>query len=787
MGAHRKMSISLPHRVAGALIRLYVLLVLAVLFVHAGTPADAEQRAAHTRQAGLVNSPSGTESNSNLLTTADWRAIRTEYERNQNLVVPERDGHLARNSAQQWTTRFDGRGFVVTPESGNWSWGLSLQSFGPSGEQRTAENPVAVSAENDRLTYTWGEGVEEWFHNGPSGLEHGFTLRKSLSPDSGHLRFVLNVEGGLTPRATGSGLGVEFLDAASGAAVLRYDGLKVWDSRGTVLQASLKTAGNRIILDVNAQDAVYPITIDPIAQQAYLKASDAGADEYFGAVVAISGDTVVVGAPGKDVLVGSNKRTDAGVVYVFVRNGSSWMQQAVLQSQTPTTWGYFGWGVDIDGDTIVVGEEVADYAYVFVRNGGVWTQQARLRGHNTQSSDSFGTRVAISGDVIVVGALGEDSSSTGVNGANNNSARDSGAAYVFRRSGTTWTQEAFLKPSNTATDMQFGTSVDISGDLIAVSAPFESTVAYDSGAAYLFRYQNGSWTPHAKVKASNVGAGDWFGICLSLDGNTLVVGAPFESSNATGVNGNQSNNSATYSGAAYVFTVTGEGATQDAYLKASNTGKDDMFGLSVAVRGNRIAVGAPEEDGSSPGINGANNNSLSESGAVYLFTRVADNTWTGPEYIKPSNPGFDDIFGNAVALSDSLLLVGAQYEESGSSNPGDNSAYRAGAAYVFDLPLPPFQGIFDNPEIVSEDRRNRVVSRVEIRMEVVSTSDYAYPNIRASVNTNSDGHAVVPGSNIIQCGAVEAHETKICTGTFLLDWDRRHPLDMSSLQFEILP
>src|SRR5690606_25414278 len=129
----------------------------------------------------------------------------------------------------------------------------------------------------------------------------------------------------------------------------------------------------------------------------------------------------------------------------------------------------------------------------------------------------------------------------------------------------------------------------------------------------------------------------------------------------------------------------------------------------------------------------------------------------------------------------------APLESSANTNQNNNSATYAGAAYVFDLPLPAFEGIFDNPEVVSEERRNRVVSRIELRVDVVSSSDFAYPDVQATVDIESPGHQVVPGSNTIQCGAVEAHETKTCTGTFLLDWDRRYPLDVASLEYEILP
>src|ERR1043166_7123941 len=161
----------------------------------------------------------------------------------------------------------------------------------------------------------------------------------------------------------------------------------------------------------------------PIAQKAYLKASNTDKDDDFGVAVAISGDTLVIGAPGED------------------SNGSSESDNSYSSSGA---------------------------AYVFVRDAnGVWSQQAYLKASNADPLDDFGAEVAISGDTIVVGASGEDSNATAVNGdETNNGASGSGAAYVFVRNGTAWTQQAYLKPSNTEADDRFGSEVAISGDTI---------------------------------------------------------------------------------------------------------------------------------------------------------------------------------------------------------------------------------------------------------------------------------------------------------------------------------
>lgn len=325
-------------------------------------------------------------------------------------------------------------------------------------------------------------------------------------------------------------------------------------------------------------------------QEAHLKASNADFYDSFGTSVAISGDTIVVGAIGEDSNATSvngdqsdNSVSGAGAAYVFVRNGTTWVQQAYLKTSNTAKSNFFGSSVAISGDTIVVGNEPYCSEYddcpnqthaltVFVRKSSTWYQQAFLIGSNTDDisntnqGDEFGGSVSISGDTIVVGARYEDSNSTGVNGdESNNDATRSGAAYVFVRSGTTWSQQAYLKASNTDTLDEFGGSVSISGD-------------------------------------------------------TIIVGAMGEDSSATGVNGNQSDNSAGYSGAAYVFVRSGTTWTQQAYLKASNTEEGDRFGDSVAVSGDTYVVSATGED-SATGINGdQSNNDSPECGAAYVFT-----------------------------------------------------------------------------------------------------------------------------------------------------------------------
>jgi hypothetical protein len=441
-----------------------------------------------------------------------------------------------------------------------------------------------------------------------------------------------------------------------------------------------------------------------ISQQAYLKASNTGAEDYFGYSVAVSGDTVVVGAYLEDSsTTGVNSTPNenasfAGAAYVFVRINGVWSQQAYLKASTSVAGKFFGYSVAISSDTIVVGAPFDDStpnnsfadpegaAYIFTRSNGVWSQQAYLQASNFGVSDEFGSSVAISGDTVVVGAIREDSSTTGVNSTPNDGATDSGAAYVFTRSGSSWSQQAYLKASNTGAEDFFGGSLSISGDTVVVGAYNEDSsttgvnstpndAAADSGAAYVFTRSGSSWSQQAYLKAGNSGAEDFFGNSVAVSGNTVVVGASGEASSTSGVNSTPDDNGFSI-GAAYVFTRSGINWSQQAYLKASNnTGRPDSFGSSVAISGDAVVFGAF--------------NRARGVGAAYVFTR-SGGSWSEQAYLQASNAGADDRFGFSAAISDGTFVVGAQLEDSSTtgvnSTPNDAAA-DSGAAYIFTLPV----------------------------------------------------------------------------------------------------
>jgi trimeric autotransporter adhesin len=508
-----------------------------------------------------------------------------------------------------------------------------------------------------------------------------------------------------------------------------------------------------------------------LATIGYFKASNAESADMFGGAISLygsirnsrgaiavsaDGNTLVVGAPEEDSdATGVNgdqasaAAAQSGAAYVFTRDAAGqWSQQAYLKpSNTPAVY-FFGAAVALsdDGNTLAVGAPyecststgvegvqgdavdhngciIAAYppeggrgaVYVFTRSGSQWSQQAFVKASNADRGDKFGDAVALSasGDTLAVGAWGEGSLFTGVNPPQaNNSGDHVGAAYVFTRSNGQWSQEAYVKALNVRHGDHFGVSVALSDDgaTLAVGARCETgkslgvngdaSARYGGGcpgAAYVFARVGAQWSQQAYIKSSNTPVSPEFGSALALsgDGNTLAVGAPSERSTATGIGGDQQADEihpcCYRRGAVYVFARSAAVWSQQAYVKASNTGDYDEFGWAVALsaNGNTLAVGAPGEASSAAGIAGDQADDTQESsGAVYLFERNAG-SWSQRAYVKAPNTGLADQFGSSVHLSGdgSTLAVAAPTEDSAATGIGGDqladSAPNAGAVYLY--------------------------------------------------------------------------------------------------------
>lgn len=376
-----------------------------------------------------------------------------------------------------------------------------------------------------------------------------------------------------------------------------------------------------------------------------------------------------------------------------------------------------------EGQALGLTETIPQAGEVFVLTlvDDVWVQEASLRPTVAEAGDLFGSAVAISddGSVMAISALGEDSSATGVNGdADDNAADESGAVYIFTREldgdEFVWTQQAFIKASNTEGDPdiedtlpegdRFGNTLDLSADgltlavaawgedsdSLLIDAGEDNNGAADSGAVYVFTDAGTGWSQQAYIKAFNTEANDLFGsdVALSDSGDTLAVGAFNESSASVA---DPFDNSAERSGAVYVFTRSGGAWSQQAFVKAQVADARDEFGSSVVLNGagDRLAVGAQQEDSDAAGVGGdQNNNSAENTGAGYLFT-LNGGDWAQTEFFKASNPDPIDEFGFNVALNktgDKLLFTALR---EGSNALGVNGqgeldfAVDSGAGYLF--------------------------------------------------------------------------------------------------------
>jgi len=395
------------------------------------------------------------------------------------------------------------------------------------------------------------------------------------------------------------------------------------------------------------------------SQQQKLTASDAEASDDFGISVSISddGNTAIIGAQMEDTTA-----TNAGSVYIFTRSGTTWSQQAKIQASDAEASDQFGSSVSIsdDGNTAIIGAQYEDTtatdagaAYIFTRSGTTWSQQAKIQASDAETNDYFGFSVSISGDgdTAIVSAYLEDTSGT-----------SAGSAYIFTRSGTTWSQQAKIQASDAAANDYFGWAVSISddGNTAIIGAWREDTTATDAGAAYIFTRSGTTWSQQAKIQASDAEASDNFGLSvfISGDGDTAIIGAPTEDFS-----------SLTNNGAAYIFTRSGTTWSQQAKIQASDPETGDYFGQSVSVSddGNTAIVGAHNED-----TNGSN------AGSAYIWTR-SGTTWSQKAKIQASDAEAGDNFGRSVFISGdgNTVIVGADNEDPSSTTD-------AGAAYIFE-------------------------------------------------------------------------------------------------------
>ncbi len=625
-----------------------------------------------------------------------------------NPAMPAKQSFQADNPAQQLDAQFTRDGVQLRPANDrqNWSLGMKLRGVG-YGERLSNVTPGEVSAQGNRVEIrhqsqipNLKSQITEWYVNKPEGLEQGFTLDAAPGERRAgeQLRLALALDGDLRAQVVDDGQAIELRRGE--ATVLSYDHLVVRDARGQQLPAAMRVAKGEVWLEVDDAEAQYPVTIDPtfvhfpinkitaptrtvygqfgqaVAMRgdtvvigeprssenrgaAYifvrsglsynfklrLTASDAAVNDFFGYSVAISGDTVVVGADGNN-----NAR---GAAYVFVGAGANWSQQAKLVSNDREEHSRFGRAVAIDSHSVVVGAPYKDDSskldagsgYVFVRSGTTWSQQAKLL-FATNPGDLFGSSVAISNNTIAVGVPYD-------NIMEEPEYQDMGTVRIYERTGTTWMQMSALPAPDQAIGDLFGSAVALNDHSLVVGAPGEESRSDrpDEGAVYFFTRSGGGFSSAGKFNTAGSAYAN-LGSSVALSGNQAVVGAR---NRKIGAKGSQ--------GAVYFYERNGPTWTSGMMLTAGDGVAGDFYGTSVAISNGTILVGAPGDD--------------SGQGSAYVWDQV--------HKLIANDGTAGDAFGGSVAVSGDTVVVGAYADDS-----ARGSVYvfmRAGAGYSLPLKL----------------------------------------------------------------------------------------------------
>lgn len=546
----------------------------------------------------------------------------------------------ADNARQKLTANFTVHGVEVL--SGRQNWTIVLQSYG-YGDTLRSVIAAAPKASSNRVEYRRG-ALTEWYLNGPFGLEQGITVQKRPAQADGQpLTVAFAIESNLGAAVDENGKGLT-LTRVDGQVAFHYRGLLAYDDSGKKLPAWLELKGSQLLLRVEDTSARYPVMIDPFVQTAELTASDGVPNAEFGDSVAVSGSTVVAGAPG------CLNCGFVGAAYVFTEPAKGWgnmTQTAKLTASDGVANNQFGFAVSIDGGTIAVGAHGMNSGrgavYVFTEPINGWTnmtQTAKLTASDATPSELVGRSVSISGNTVVAGAPQD----------NNGAYKEQGAAYVFVEPADGWadiTQTAKLTPSDGVSYGEMGYSVGIDGNTIVVGDPSPiSTRTASAGKAYLFVEPLGGWvnmTQTAELTGSDATVGARLGNFVAISGNTVVAGAPLAS---PGTKQQQ--------GAAYVFVepLTGwANMTQTAKLTASDGVRRAYFGRAVAISGNEIVIGAPNQTV----------NSDSGEGAVYEFLEP-ETGWanmTQSTELDAIHAGDNDEVGCRVSVDGATVVAGA--------------------------------------------------------------------------------------------------------------------------------
>jgi len=313
----------------------------------------------------------------------------------------------------------------------------------------------------------------------------------------------------------------------------------------------------------------------------------------------------------------------------------------------------FAYNVALSSNTAVIGAHNTDdkirgqntgAAYIFTYDGKKWIEQAKLTASDSAPNDTLGGKVAISGDTVIVGAMRDDHQTKGMN---------SGSSYVFVRHGERWQQQAKLTADDGSQGDSFGWSIAVQGDTAIIGAPYDDDNGENSGSVYIFKRLGNTWQQQGKITAQDATQGDLFGISLALSEDTLIVGADLHAEKGP------------KAGAAYVFIRQNNTWVQQAKLTASDGAPGDIFGVRVALDNDTALISARRDDDDVMGV---------DAGSAYIFTR-SGTTWHQQMKLTAPDGAADDRFGRSVALNGDIALVSAMFQ--------DHHGKKSGSAYVY--------------------------------------------------------------------------------------------------------
>ena len=369
---------------------------------------------------------------------------------------------------------------------------------------------------------------------------------------------------------------------------------------------------------------------------------DGAANDHFGASVAIDGELILVGATGDD-----DQGREAGGAYIFRRVKEAWKLEDKLEPVQGRAQAHFGLSTDVSGDWAIVsargnveGGRQSGTAYLFKRTDIGWLLRKQATVEHGRSNNQFGACVSIDGLRAVVGAPGDIGRE-----------RQTGAAHAYECVDDRWELDTKLVAARGSVRDEFGASVAIQGDRIAVGAPGDDEKARQAGSAYVFRRTSGGWREEARLIAEDGRANSLLGQAIAIDGDRVVVGAPGDP------------NRGKQAGAAYVYARTSKGWRLEGKLRAPDGGAIRFFGCAVSISGNRILVGSNGVDHKGP-----------RTGAAYLFRRSGSG-WALEAKLTAGDAREHDNFGSAVAISGSHLVVGAHGDDDAGTWSGSAYAY----------------------------------------------------------------------------------------------------------------